>query len=299
LLLLEIRNEGRLDIRAFYIRRILRIWPLFYTAMVIGGLFAWKHPHQIDAYGFILPYSAFVSNWFLMHNPWPDNPVAPLWSISLEEQFYLVLPLAIALAKPKMTRSIGCILITVSLLSLYVQGQHLEAGRVIWCNGLSQTIFFGLGVLLATLPLEQMPPPKKSLRIASFILAFVLFFISAAECYTNFPGNAHSGILIMLGFILAAVSCLLMLYSVWDTASVMPKSLIFLGKISFGLYVFHEIAMETMAWHILPFSHIPPLIRNFLSLPLDIAFAAASYAWLEKPFLRLRTRFTHVANRPL
>jgi peptidoglycan/LPS O-acetylase OafA/YrhL len=300
LLLLEIRNEGTFDIKSFYTRRILRIWPLYYVAIVLSGIFEWLKHGSSSAYSFLLPYSMFFGNWFLLHNFWPKNPGSPLWSISVEEQFYLLLPLIITLAKPKMIRPTGVVLIAISLVSLYIQGeQHLDLNRVIWCNTLSQAIFFGLGILLATVPLARIPSPKKLVRIGSFILAFVLFFISSNNCYAKSLAAAHSGTSLALGYILAAAGCSLLFYSFWGAGYTMPKSVVFLGKISFGLYIFHEFAMEIMKSDALPISTLPEPVRNLLSLPLDIAFAAASYTWLEKPFLTLRTRFTHVSNRPL
>jgi peptidoglycan/LPS O-acetylase OafA/YrhL len=75
--------------------------------------------------------------------------------------------------------------------------------------------------------------------------------------------------------------------------------LLYLGKISYGLYVLHEFAhFCAMRW--LP--AVTPLrvtAQSALGFVLTVALAAASYRWLESPFLRLKERFAHVQSRPV
>jgi peptidoglycan/LPS O-acetylase OafA/YrhL len=88
-----------------------------------------------------------------------------------------------------------------------------------------------------------------------------------------------------------------------------PQWLRYLGKISYGLYVFHMLMLTCTMWllarmaHGLGF-HGRSLIAVKMMVPLaalafTIGLAAASYRWLETPFLRLRKRFTIVASRPI
>jgi peptidoglycan/LPS O-acetylase OafA/YrhL len=77
------------------------------------------------------------------------------------------------------------------------------------------------------------------------------------------------------------------------------KALIYLGKISYGLYVIHEFA-HLLARQIFPAaSPLRVLIQSGISLAITVAFAAASYRWLETPFLRLKERYAHVRSRPV
>jgi peptidoglycan/LPS O-acetylase OafA/YrhL len=75
--------------------------------------------------------------------------------------------------------------------------------------------------------------------------------------------------------------------------------LLYLGKISYGLYVLHEFA-HFCAMRILP-APTPLLViaQSAIGLTLTILIAAASYRWLESPFLRLKERFAHVQSRPV
>jgi peptidoglycan/LPS O-acetylase OafA/YrhL len=77
------------------------------------------------------------------------------------------------------------------------------------------------------------------------------------------------------------------------------QALIYLGKISYGLYVIHELA-HLLAKQIFPAaSPFRVMVQSGISLAITIALAAASYRWLETPFLRLKERFAHVQSRPV
>jgi len=77
------------------------------------------------------------------------------------------------------------------------------------------------------------------------------------------------------------------------------RVLLYLGKISYGLYVLHEFA-HFCAIHLVhastPFMVVA---QSIVGLALTILLAAASYRWLESPFLRLKERFAHVQSRPV
>jgi len=75
--------------------------------------------------------------------------------------------------------------------------------------------------------------------------------------------------------------------------------LLYLGKISYGLYVLHEFA-HFCAIRLVPASTPHGVVAHALvALALTIVLAAASYRWLESPFLRLKERFAHVQSRPV
>ncbi len=75
--------------------------------------------------------------------------------------------------------------------------------------------------------------------------------------------------------------------------------LLYLGKISYGLYVLHELAHFCAIR--LVHASTPFMVRGAVNvgLALTILLAAASYRWLESPFLRLKERFAHVQSRPV
>ena len=104
LLVFEYRKTGRISIFHFFMRRSLRIWPLYYLALLLGfyifpriGLFGIdiQSPLYLQTLkDHLMPYLFFFGNWSSAYFSYPSSSIlAPLWTISLEEQFYLVCPI--------------------------------------------------------------------------------------------------------------------------------------------------------------------------------------------------------------
>src|ERR1044072_110289 len=94
LLTKEQEQFGKISIKPFYIRRILRIWPLYFTFFFGMVLLT----SITDKFGGItakaqVMFSLFSGNWYVTFNQWSAYPVNPLWSVSVEEQLYIILPL--------------------------------------------------------------------------------------------------------------------------------------------------------------------------------------------------------------
>lgn len=89
LLLREKERTRNIDLVRFYQRRILRIWPLYFLGIGIGVALALVNRSVADLHQF-LAYLGMVGDWFVAVHGWSDNPMTPLWSISIEEQFYLL-----------------------------------------------------------------------------------------------------------------------------------------------------------------------------------------------------------------
>lgn len=131
LLLREHTKSGRVDLRAFYMRRVLRIFPVYYVAVAIGigGIIAlgqhFTRPLGVDpATTLNVPsilgtHALFVANWF--NQPIPTS-LDVLWSVSVEEQFYLLFPITFAFSRRKVAAgpsiSIGLVLALVVRLVL-------------------------------------------------------------------------------------------------------------------------------------------------------------------------------------
>ena len=78
--------------------------------------------------------------------------------------------------------------------------------------------------------------------------------------------------------------------------SLLPKQLIYLGKISYGLYVFH-VPIRELVRHLFGGMRHSTLFQPFLTMALTIGIAALSYKYFEKPFLRMKERFEFVPSR--
>src|SRR5271168_969519 len=158
LLLREKRDTNTVLIRAFYARRILRIWPLYFAMIAVGcfyGLFSPTHTVSL-AWGAAL--LLLFTNWYTAGHGYPPGFLFPLWSISLEEQFYLVWPCIVKYLSPGSLLGISTVLMTAAYLTLarlLHQGQILDPG--IWVNSLVQFQFFALGTMTAIVLRGRVP----------------------------------------------------------------------------------------------------------------------------------------------
>src|SRR5450432_3563846 len=95
LLLRERAATGALDLRGFYVRRILRIWPLYLAFVAFAAFAATVIPEQHLPLRYVVGYSLLAGNWTYVFYGLPASFTIPLWTVSIEEQFYLAWPLAL------------------------------------------------------------------------------------------------------------------------------------------------------------------------------------------------------------
>jgi peptidoglycan/LPS O-acetylase OafA/YrhL len=93
LLLRERERLGEIDVPAFYIRRILRIWPLYFAFLAVVFVAVSLWPLAKISWLYFAACSVFVGNFGFYWLGQPSLIIAPLWSISVEEQFYISWPL--------------------------------------------------------------------------------------------------------------------------------------------------------------------------------------------------------------
>jgi peptidoglycan/LPS O-acetylase OafA/YrhL len=149
LLLREHAASGRLDLKAFYIRRTLRIWPLyfFFLALCICILpaFGWAPFRNLNKIGF----SIFLGNWSMIFSGVTDQASRSLWSVSVEEQFYLFWPLVLAVFGCGRLRRMAFILMVIATLARVGVVLAHQPGHSIWFNTLVQFDPIAVGALLA------------------------------------------------------------------------------------------------------------------------------------------------------
>src|SRR4051812_38011880 len=118
LLLREREQTGDIHIKSFYVRRILRIWPLYFA--VFYGLIALGYflPNVATKdYRAWIAFTFFAGNWFIMRHGWIAGPIDPLWSIAVEEQFYIAVPLLLKIGGRKLLAGISIVLVIVSYIT--------------------------------------------------------------------------------------------------------------------------------------------------------------------------------------
>ena len=149
-LLLKERSKCQaISVRKFYIRRMLRIWPLYAVGVTIGLALAAVGHHASDITRFEW-YLLFAGNIYCAAHGWSGNPMTLLWSISVEEQFYLVWPWAMRWLSKRNLAICACCFIAAANLTLFILGEHAAATDfTVWANSFVQLEMFAVGILLA------------------------------------------------------------------------------------------------------------------------------------------------------
>jgi peptidoglycan/LPS O-acetylase OafA/YrhL len=252
---------------------------------------------------YIAGYSLLIGNWvqaFAAYSP-AALFASPLWTVSIEEQFYLLWPLIIRKASRQFIAWTAIALLVVANLSrVLLAFSHLPSRfDVISLNTVSNLDAIALGVLLA-LGLKTPPALSPVKRVALFLACtFVMIGVGGIIQVHVFTGA-------VLGRSLVAFSSAGILVSFLGIRhhAICNPVLQYLGKISYGLYVIH-LSVWLCLRHFLneSASRYQTLGgRLEITVPafaLTILVASISYRWLESPFLRLKQRFTHVRSRPV
>lgn len=305
----EYEATGGLRLSAFYLRRVLRIWPLYFLFLIpcaLVGRYFFKSEPTLEP-GRLAAFLGMVGNWYAAHHGWTANPIAPLWSISLEEQFYLIWPPLIAWFGLAGIRRIGWLLIPVSMLLVVVIDRHSpNINPGIWVNSGVQFQFFAVGALLALALKGQVPQWSGAMRLGGVGAALALWVWAAAGAEVFQPTPAHP-LLLVGGYEAVAVGTLLLfLAALGLSVRFIPDWIVYLGRISYGLYVFHYLCLG-VGRHVqeaLQAHHLAPALGTgfqtvLIGFALTVVLAALSYRWLETPFLRLKERIEVIRSRPI
>jgi peptidoglycan/LPS O-acetylase OafA/YrhL len=298
LLLREKELLGTLDLKAFYIRRVLRIWPLYFFFLTLAVGMTYFVAGQQLGWRATLAFSFLSGNWWIVFRGFPSSVVFPLWSVSIEEQFYLLWPVAARRVKASGMAAIAIAMLLVATLSRFYLVQHGSTESQIWCNTFARLDPIAVGILAAALLRGGAPRWTLTDRAAMLVSGATMLFAAAVVCQVKADPLTTARVLV--GYPLAALGAVFVLLATLTSQTVLSKSaLVYLGKISYGLYVFHVLAL------MLSDSIVPGGYSRFglyflkisLALAITIGFAAASFRWIERPFLLLKSRFTLVPSR--
>ncbi len=292
----ERQSTGDVHLRAFYVRRILRIWPLYFLALLLGALVSRMGPQEWIGPWRMLSFLFLAGNWYTAFRGYATNPIAPLWSISLEEQFYLIWPGIAKLGGRRALLLASFIVIPVGLGTLfYLRAKGVAMQPALWTNSFVQFPMFAIGALLALFLRGRTPSITPLLRPVVFCLGIALWLV--ADGHFKILWGVPGGAALCLGSALAALGCVAIFLSLLGvSARNVPGPLIYLGKISYGLYVFAPFSGIVLA-RILPGVSLSLGWAIVLQLTTTIILASLSYRYFEKPFLRLKRRFEFVLSR--
>lgn len=243
LLVREFEQRGGIDVKAFYVRRALRIWPLYYAFLLIGFFVL---PHILtNSYiprAHAVAYSIFAGNWSVAAFGYPGSPAAPLWSVSIEEQFYVAWPLLVAALGIRRLPLIAVVCLVVATLTRILLAAIGVEHPAVWTNTFARLDPIALGALLAVVLCGRAPRLHVGVRgallvagAAAWVICMVVFGLSGWGSLVTYPVVAIASIGMMLAFLRDGAPA---------PRGPVYRALIHLGRISYGLYVFHALALD-------------------------------------------------------
>jgi peptidoglycan/LPS O-acetylase OafA/YrhL len=294
LLLREQEMTGDISVSRFYLRRALRLYPaLLVMVLVITPIAAvdhigWPVPDGLAALSYVTDFwsNIFGHPTLLLHT----------WSLSVEEQFYLVWPVVLLfmLRRNLPLRPILVGLAVISVLITYAASavptiHHYAVIQYLPTSHLAELV---AGILLAVGNLHE--PKRWLVRLGGLPVALVAL---GALVVAEFTLSAHW----WWAFPLATIACwppvahLVLHRESWISAAFRFPPVVWLGRRSYAFYLWH--------YPIIALLRRQPTLTHWeiaaIALPLTLATAAVSWRVVETPFLRLKARFErYPANSP-
>lgn len=304
LLLRERDLRGSIDISAFYARRILRIWPLYFFFIAVAAIVPLWDPGQRLEWPYIAGYLLLAGNWVDAWKGLPASITIPLWSISIEEQFYLLWPLIVRrVSRAHMKYAIASLLCLGLLSRILLVAAHVKGVRVEY-DTFARIDPIALGICLAVVLRERSVKLSLAGRIALLSLCLAMWFGVSAHAGLFAPRSLAPVMGTLLGRPTVAIAAAGLLIAFIGAPDYGAKVLVhpvltYLGKISYGLYVYHMAGL-LLARHIFTANTAASYLGYAtFGLLFTLLFSMASYRWLEAPFLRLKDRFAVVHARPV
>jgi len=286
-------NNYLLDFRNFFIRRALKIFPIYY--ITITFLYFIQFQNFSEVHNWVTTYTTNI--WICLGRPYLGS-YNHLWSLAVEEQFYLFWPFLIFIIDRNNLKKLIILTIGASILfkiSLYCYNGSWTPAINAFTLSCMDTL--GLGSLLAyCLHYERQLYEKYFLNKFLFALIFLIYFFTMIV--PLFPDQIWiQGIFANLLFSFVAV--IIVAPSVTDSYKGVIKWIlenplvIHIGKISYGLYLYH-LFMPDLYNYLLSLGYFTGNTDNFRYAFYFVAcFVIAEFSWfvVERPILKLKSKF--------
>ena len=296
LLVEEWELTGGIHLGRFYLRRMLRLFPAVFVVLLVTLPFV---PRAWTVQALL-----YVTNWGILFWHLPPSAIMQLWSLSVEEQFYLVWPpLFVALLALRLPRA--AIAVVVVLLATASATYKIVAWHSIddWSR-----FYFGsdaradellIGCALALFMSWSRLPGRSWFRLSIQIMTIPVvlwlgYLGSQSAVYWRFYYQQGGMTLVALGTCVVILQCLVApIHPLRDLLA--SRALVAIGRMSYGLYLWHS----PVGWITDPrnFEWVPILPRPalfVLRVCLTFVIAGLSYRFVEQPLLRLKHRFSSV-----
>jgi peptidoglycan/LPS O-acetylase OafA/YrhL len=293
LLIAEKTQTGTIHVKFFYFRRMLRIWPLYFFILIITPfVISWLGKKSPD----YLPNIFFLNNFLCIATKEWTYPFSHLWSICIEEHFYIFWPLLISVVPFKRLSEvlIGIVMISI-FYRFYIYYTNDNWYFKIYLHTISRMDALAIGGLAAIHHFKK-PFGFEINRLPRVMLLFIAIFLLVIDYHFNWEGLFLASFkkyiyLILFGY-------LMLNFSFNSRPLINPPFWVnYLGKISYGIYMYSNILVTVIAEKIMIVFELDSfLLFAVMNIAFTILISAISYEFFEKHFLKLKTKFELVSS---
>lgn len=292
----EKNYTNSINLKSFYFRRILRIFPLYYLVLTFGFLyyrfilpfFGFEFENNYDFLTGILLSITFFPNIFSTYSP--GGILEILWSIGIEEQFYLFIAPLLLLLPSKRIALFLCIFTSTYFLMYFSE-------YLVFLKKYNMLFFyFSFGGICSILFNHSFAKNLiKKLR-SPILLIFITYFTTTIfkNNFTPFLYNLFS--FLLFGFVISVLS-------IKPIKVLENKTMNYLGKISYGIYMYHAIVMQLVGLIYLKViskfgfqNTLDIIIINLAVIIITIIISHYSFKYYESYFLNLKRKMNIKRN---
>ena len=306
LLIKEKEFKGKINIPNFWIRRILRIWPLYFFCLFFGfiifpiikQLFG-QAPHETAN---LIYYLTFLNNFDFIHKGLPDASIlGVLWSIAIEEQFYFVWPILLSIIPSKYYPKLFLLIITGTYVfrAVYDTQFNCHEHHTFSCMGDMAIGAFGAYLMNKDRYRIKVETISKGYIALLYVIFICVFFFRQELFYSSYYIRIfeRSFIAVIMLFIIMEQNFSKNSFFKLSTFKLISN----LGIISYGLYCLHFIGIlititltkklhiNNSLWEVL-------ILETVVALCLTVFISWISYHFFEKYFLKLKDKFAIISQ---
>jgi peptidoglycan/LPS O-acetylase OafA/YrhL len=295
LLLREKERYGKISLRDFYIRRALRIWPLYYAVLaiyVVNALFFERGTVRAASFIHYLPsFATFTYTWFISAN-WPGGMFNLAWTLSTEEQFYFFWPVVL-----RFLRGVWSSVLLMGIIALKLATDHHLTERVLPPGWLPTRIVMSiaipicLGVLLA-----QALHRERGFRLLYSVLGWKwsapVMLVAMLVCLAP----ARPPWLMAFLATTALIGACVVREDNGLAWFLRLRPVAFVGTVSYGMYLLNSLCMHGVRAMLQRIGLAYPPVIFVFTLAVTVAAAYLSHRYYESRFLALKERFSRLRS---
>jgi peptidoglycan/LPS O-acetylase OafA/YrhL len=295
LLLREIDKYGKISLRDFYIRRALRIWPLYYAVLaiyVVNALVFERGTQRAASFLHYIPsFATFTYTWFISTS-WPGGMFNLAWTLSTEEQFYFFWPVVL-----RFLRGVWSSALLIGIIALKLATDHHLTERVLPPGWLptrivqSIAIPICMGVLLAQ-ALHWERGFRLLYRLLGWKWSAPVMLVAMLVCLAP----ARPPFLVAFLATTALIGACVVREDNGLAWFLRLKPVAFVGTVSYGMYLLNSLCMHGVRAILQRIGLAYPPVIFLFTLAVTVAAAYLSHRYYESRFLALKERFSRLRS---